>query len=237
MPSYWLSVYPWGDLLLGEPDTPAASSPSWEQRGPSPKSMLMSSKGKQTLGSGRRWPRLQPRLLAMLSSHCSSAGVGEVPGSWGPHTQGVFLRGHLPLRCSSLCQFCSWHLVLKVSLPLFPGPALPSGHPETWREGGLPSPGGACHHPSQRYSQPWQLAACAGARTSLCLTSFLSLPAQKRCLWHRVGGERSAQRPDNLMWEGNAQAWLAHGVNPDARVPLLPRCPHSHACGLCLSGT
>lgn len=170
-------------------------------------------------------PTAAPSRCAFF--HCSSAGVGEVPGSWGPHSQGVFLRGHLPLPCSSLCQFCSWRFVLKVSLPSFPGPALPSRHPETWgKGGGLPSPGGVCHHPSQRYSQAWRLAACGGARTSLCLTSFLSLPSAEKMPMAQ-GGRREISPETRQPAVGREHSGLA-GPRGSTQMPWCPCCPDAH---------
>lgn len=77
--------------------------------------------------------------------------VGDVPGSGG-----LLLKGGLPST-----QFYSWCCVLNNFSSLIPRPLSAFRASQcVLRSPGIPSPGGGCHHTSQKYPRPLVWSAC-----------------------------------------------------------------------------
>lgn len=196
----------------------------------------MSPKGRQTLGTGGGghaysrafWLCFLPTVAPLELGRCQAPG--------GPLPRGSFSGGTFLFPAVLGASSAAGALFSQVSLPLFPGPALPSGHPE---QGGVSSqPWRGLSPPQPAVSSA--LAACGGAGPASASPPSYHSPARGRCLWQRVGGERSAQdsldpetRPPEV---GRKHSGLA-GPRGSTQTPVRPaaQMPTLTCCGLSLS--
>lgn len=158
-------------------------------------SMIVSSKRRETLGTGDGGHTYSCAFWRCFLPGCSSAGVGRYTRLLGPPPKAVILLGAAILFPTILCPNSAGGALFSVtSLPLFPGPAAFRAPQGLLRLQGLPSPGGVCHHPSQRYSQPWGPAVC-GQEPNQPLPKRLPShsPGSGRYLWQTLEGEKLAQ--------------------------------------------